>query len=187
VVSLQLSVVSFQLSVDCLAATRRGARGNLGLRISDCGMGSESRTTNHEPRITQKLSGRTKPNLRKLNAAREKGRGLPQSEDDRRSAPGCGGPAGPAGCSCVPLVIASARCGGPGGPAGWSCVPLLLRGFRMKRWLASRNSCLPPTLVGGLGALRHDCQPASAGLLNSSRSPAEAGSGCRDIDHATTD
>ena len=36
--------------------------------ISDFGMGSESRTT-------QKLSGRTKPFRRKVNAAREKGRG----------------------------------------------------------------------------------------------------------------
>ncbi len=34
-------VVSLQLSVECLAATRRGARGNFGLRIADCGIGSE--------------------------------------------------------------------------------------------------------------------------------------------------
>ena len=33
------------------------------------------RITKHEPRITQKLSGRTKPFRRKVNAAREKGRG----------------------------------------------------------------------------------------------------------------
>ncbi len=47
----------------------------------------ESRTTNHESRTTnhaKKLNGQTKPNLRKLNAAREKGRVLPQLKDDRR-------------------------------------------------------------------------------------------------------
>ncbi len=35
----KLSVVSCQLSVECLAATRRGARSNCGMRISDCGLG----------------------------------------------------------------------------------------------------------------------------------------------------
>ncbi len=38
-----------------------------------------------EKRCGEKPSGQTKPNLRKLNAAREKGLALPQSEDDRHS------------------------------------------------------------------------------------------------------
>ena len=33
-------MVSFQLSVECLAATRRGARSNCGMRSSECGIGS---------------------------------------------------------------------------------------------------------------------------------------------------
>ena len=82
-------VVSGQFSVDCLAATRRGACSNYGMRISDCGMGSGWiltpvwPITNHEPRITQKLSGRTKPFRRKINAGKQKRPALPQSEDGR--------------------------------------------------------------------------------------------------------
>ena len=58
----------------------RGARRDCGMRISDCGFKGQSRerkrpVTDHGPRITQKLSGRTKPFRRKVNAAREKGRG----------------------------------------------------------------------------------------------------------------
>ncbi len=46
---------SSQLFVACLAATRRGARGNCGMRISGCGLRNQSRerqrpVTNHEPR-----------------------------------------------------------------------------------------------------------------------------------------
>ena len=41
-----------------------------------------------EKRSGEKLSGQTKPNLRKLNAAREKCRVLPQSEDGRRRGAG---------------------------------------------------------------------------------------------------
>ena len=36
-------MVSFQLSVECLAATRRGARENCGVRISDWGFNNQSR------------------------------------------------------------------------------------------------------------------------------------------------
>ncbi len=80
----KLSVVSLQLSVECLAATRRGARRNCGMRISDCGLNNQSResaaaepvttdeprTTNHEPRRTavakrSQLSASSTPQERK--------------------------------------------------------------------------------------------------------------------------
>ncbi len=104
VVSGQFSVVSRLFSGDPQGSAfqvrnadfglRNRERKNCGMWISVCGMESESR-------ITQKLSGRTKPFRRKVNAAREKGRGLPQSENDRRR-----GAAGP-----VPACLGARRGG----------------------------------------------------------------------------
>ena len=44
-----------------------------------------------ESRGARNLIGQTNPTFRKLNAAKEKGRVLPQSEHGRRSGAGCGG------------------------------------------------------------------------------------------------
>ena len=56
---LELSVVSCQLSVECLAATRRGARSNCGMRNSDCGMDNQGReSAAAEPGTTHGLPTR---------------------------------------------------------------------------------------------------------------------------------
>ncbi len=95
-ISTRRGGLRLQLSVECLAATRRGARSDFGFRISDCGMGKQGeghreegrgerkcgfrisdcgmengpRITDHESRTAQKLTGRTKPFLRKTNATK---------------------------------------------------------------------------------------------------------------------
>ena len=81
---------------DCGMGIKRRNRGSTGSPQANHGprytrhqqriTNRESRTTNHGSTSSpqaKKRSGRTKPFRRKLNAAREKGRGLPQSEDDR--------------------------------------------------------------------------------------------------------
>ena len=79
----KLSVVSLQLSVECLAATRRGAWGNCGMRISDCGMesdGHDPHATSHQPPVTRKLRRQTKPTRRKALESTMLASSLPQME-----------------------------------------------------------------------------------------------------------
>ena len=85
VVSGQYSVVSRVFSGDPQGSTFELGNVDFGLRNGE-------RITGHGSRITRKLSGRTKPFRRKLNAAREKSRALPQSKDDghRRACRHCG-------------------------------------------------------------------------------------------------
>ncbi len=75
----KLSVVSFQLSVECLAATRRGARGNCGLWISDRGI--EIRRKDHELWF---IDDRTTGESRITNHANAQWPNKPISPQDQR-------------------------------------------------------------------------------------------------------
>ncbi len=70
--SCQLSVVSCQSSVECLAATRRGARSNCGIRNSECGMRIRvvsRQYTDPTPYSASGLRSSNRPGWKKLHRA----------------------------------------------------------------------------------------------------------------------